>query len=295
MTYALDPTRPVPREVRRVAVKQLTNAIDGLTGQTELGPDEAAHDARKRCKKLRALLRLVRPELPGKLYRAENDALRDAARLLSPVRDARVLLGVLDGLTAETASGPEPYTAFRAGLVQEHRDHHRQVFDGGAVDTVVSALSDVAGRVPGWKVRDRGWKAIEDGVARIYRQGRQEMAAAYDHPTSEAFHEWRKRAKYLRYQLQLVRGAWPEALGALKTVADDLGDLLGDEHDLAVIRARVVDEPSIATKHRLELIELIDCRSDDLRTHARKLGEQLYDDKPADFVRRLGILWRAAA
>jgi hypothetical protein len=100
---------------------------------------------------------------------------------------------------------------------------------------------------------------------------------------------------YLRYQLRLVRRAWPEALGALETVADDLGQLLGDEHDLSVIRARVTDEPSIATKHRLELVELIDLRSDDLRTHARKLGEQLYDDKPADFVRRLGILWRAAA
>jgi hypothetical protein len=80
MTYALDPTRSVPREVRGVAIRQLTNAVDGLTGQTELSQDEAAHDARKRCKKLRALLRLVRAELPAKVYRAENDALRDAAR-----------------------------------------------------------------------------------------------------------------------------------------------------------------------------------------------------------------------
>jgi CHAD domain-containing protein len=169
------------------------------------------------------------------------------------------------------------------------------VFDYGAVDTVVSALSDVAGRVGAWKVRDRGWKAVEDGVARIYRQGRQEMAAAYEHPSSEAFHAWRKRAKYLRYQLRLVRGAWPEALGALETVADDLGELLGDEHDLSVIRARVADEPTIAGKHRLELDELIVRRSDDLRARARTLGEQLYEDKPADFVRRLGLLWRAAA
>jgi CHAD domain-containing protein len=295
MTYALDPTRPVPREVRRVAIRQLSNAIDGLTGRTELNEDEAAHDARKRAKKLRALLRLTRGELPGKVYRAENDALRDAARRLSPVRDAWVLLGVLDKLTRHTASGPEPYGAFRALLVQEHTDHRKEVFDSGAVDEVVSVLGEVAGRVPGWKIRDRGWKAIEDGMARIYKQGRTEMAAAYEHPTSEAFHDWRKRAKYLRYQLKLVRGAWPEALGALEGLADDLGDLLGDEHDLSVLRDRVVDEPSIGPEHRLELIELIDRRREGLRARAAPIGRQLYADKPSEFVHRLGILWRDAA
>ena len=56
------------------------------------------HGARKDLKKTRALLRLVRPALPGKVYRRENRELRDIARALSSTRDADVLVAVVDGL-----------------------------------------------------------------------------------------------------------------------------------------------------------------------------------------------------
>ncbi|HKN40971.1 MAG TPA: CHAD domain-containing protein [Acidimicrobiia bacterium] len=98
MTFTLDPAKPIPKAVRKATEKQLRKIVAALTGQAGLDPDEAAHDARKRAKKLRALLRLVRPELGDDVYRRENRALRDAARRLSPVRDAWVLVETLDGL-----------------------------------------------------------------------------------------------------------------------------------------------------------------------------------------------------
>ena len=63
MAFTLDPSRSIPKAVKKAASKQLRKSVEALTGQTELGPDEAAHDARKRTKKVRALLRLARPEL----------------------------------------------------------------------------------------------------------------------------------------------------------------------------------------------------------------------------------------
>jgi hypothetical protein len=105
MTYALDPEGSVPREVRRVAIRQLTNAIDGLTGQTELG-QEGGPRRPQTMQEAAGAAAPDPPELPAKVYRAENDALRDAARQLSPVRDAWVLLGVLDSLTADGLGSP---------------------------------------------------------------------------------------------------------------------------------------------------------------------------------------------
>lgn len=54
------------------------------------------HQVRKRCKKLRGLIRLVRPEFAD--YSAENAEFRDAARRLSPVPDARAILECYDRL-----------------------------------------------------------------------------------------------------------------------------------------------------------------------------------------------------
>ena len=60
MTFTLDPGRPIPKTVRKATEKQLRKTVEALTGQAGLDPDEAAHDARKRTKKVRALLRLGR-------------------------------------------------------------------------------------------------------------------------------------------------------------------------------------------------------------------------------------------
>jgi len=124
MAFVLAPTRPIPEAVSKAAEKQLRKIVEGLTGETDLGPDDAAHDARKRTKKLRALLRLARPELGDKVYRRENAGLRDAARRLSPVRDAWVLIEALDDVVVppDEHLSPEAVAGFRAVLTGEHRE-----------------------------------------------------------------------------------------------------------------------------------------------------------------------------
>src|SRR2546430_1303607 len=80
----------------RVARGRIRHAL----GQLDDGhdPDKAVHEARKDMKKLRALVRLMRPELGGKAYRRENARFREVARSLSGVRDAKAMLEALDAL-----------------------------------------------------------------------------------------------------------------------------------------------------------------------------------------------------
>lgn len=81
--------------------------------------DDVAHDVRKRCKTVRALLRLIRDEVGKDVYRRENRALRDAARALSPVRDAAVLIQVHDDVVR---AGAMHLSGFRLELVERHQD-----------------------------------------------------------------------------------------------------------------------------------------------------------------------------
>ena len=74
------------KEVRRIARKQVEGALAVLREGDHADP-ETVHELRKHCKKLRALLRLVRPAL-GDVYAVENAHFRDMAQWLSPLRDA---------------------------------------------------------------------------------------------------------------------------------------------------------------------------------------------------------------
>jgi CHAD domain-containing protein len=297
MAFRLDASQPVPVAVREVADQQLRKAIAGLSGEAGLGVDEAAHDTRKRCKKLRALLRLVRPDLGRSAYRKENATLRDAARRLSGVRDAAVLMGTLDRIVEQAGEevSSDSVAGLRAVVAKEHRDRHAELTDGDAAADAVAELDRVAARVSRWPLHDRGWDSLGGGIKAVFKRGRKEMAAAYREGTTERFHEWRKQVKYLRYQLGLLREAWPGVLDAMEATAEQLGDLLGEDHDLAVLRERVLAEPVTGDATEQTLLRLIDRRRQELQDRARPLGERLYADKPSDFADRLGRLWKVAA
>src|SRR3954468_3779501 len=95
MTYSLS-LDDLAASVKRVAGDQLGAAAEGLEQPDD--PVEAVHDARKRLKKTRALLRLARPAMRADAFRAYNRELRDQGRALSGARDADVLVETVDAL-----------------------------------------------------------------------------------------------------------------------------------------------------------------------------------------------------
>ena len=297
MALVLDPGRPIPKAVRKAAEEQLRQSVEGLTGQADLGPDEAAHDARKRTKKVRALLRLARPELGDRVYRRQNRALRDAARLLSPVRDAWVLVEALDDLVTppDEDLSPEAVAGFRAVLTAGHRKLQTGQEEDGALLRAAEAFEKVLAGVSRWPMKDHGWASLDEGVEDVFRRGRQAMDRARRKGRADDFHEWRKQVKYLRHQFGLLREVWPDVLEAMEGTADELGERLGADHDLAVLRERVATEPSLAPNVRKALLRRVDMRRKEHQRQALILGQRLYAEKPAALRQRLGRLWNAAA
>src|SRR5581483_10196931 len=98
MSFTLKSDKSLRKSIRRLSCKQIDGALEDLGGNHAHGQDEAIHDARKRFKKLRAMLRLVRPVVGEEVYRTENTSFRDAARPLTEVRDAKILIETFDDL-----------------------------------------------------------------------------------------------------------------------------------------------------------------------------------------------------
>jgi CHAD domain-containing protein len=297
MSFELKADESLPDGIRRIAKKELEQIREYMEGRTKDSRDDIVHESRKSLKKVRAVLRLVRPAIGGKTYHHENTALRDAARPLTEVRDARILVDTFDKIVKQRGrhARSHSFTAMRKELVRHQRGvRQRVVEDEKAFAVVASAVDRALDRLDDWaKVHDN-WSSVGDGVERVYRRSRQALAAVRRKPTVEYLHEWRKQAKYLRYQLDLLRPLAPKALTPLTKTIDRLGDLLGDDHDLAVLRREVAGDPErFGGPEALEpLLARIDRRRQKLVHHAVTLGRRVFRDPPQTFGRRLRGYWK---
>lgn len=297
MAYRLEHAESLPDGLRRIAAEQLDGAIGALRGETALPRDQAVHDARKRLKKTRAVLRLVREELGEQSYRRQNTRLRDAARRLAGARDAAVLIESLDAVLAAAPPTVGPGLAPVAELLRGRRAAaEARVFEQGDVSAEVAAeLGEARQEVAAWPLgRDR-FRTVAPGLRRAYGRGAERLAEARRDPDAERLHEWRKRVKDLWYHARILEPAWPAGLGPLVAQTDELGDVLGLDHDLAVLRnllleeAQVVEEPGVVDA----AVALIDERRDRLAGAALATGRRLYAERPKAFTRRLGVYWEA--
>jgi len=76
---------------------------------------------------------------------------------------------------------------------------------------------------------------------------------------------------------------------------DELGEALGQDHDLSVLRNTILsemDRPIRATTLQA-LLELIEERQEQLRVRAEGIGRRIYVERPRDFTRRLCGYWEA--
>jgi CHAD domain-containing protein len=295
-SFRIDPGEPVPDEVRRVARGRIDHALDELRGNSESSRAEAVHEARKDMKKLRALLRLVRGELGDDLYAHENACFRDTARQLSGVRDADVMILTLADLERRFGELPGAARRLRPALVA----HRFRVSAGSmrpGVQSAIDTLVEARERVADWPLDTDGFEAFEEGLGRIYRQGRKAFGRAQELPSPEHMHEWRKRAKDLWYHLTLLEEAWKPVMSALADEAHELTDRLGDEHDVSVL-VEWAHRHASALNGADPILRGFDVigasRRRELQQEAFTYGGRLYADKPSRFVSRVEGWWEAS-
>lgn len=268
--------------LRRIGGEQLEQAIASVDEDGALEP--RVHDVRKRMKKLRGLIRLVRPVFPD--YQMENAHFRDTARSISGLRDAQVLGETLDTLLErhDDALDTQAFAEFRARIAASARD------GSGDIDLapVREALERARDRATGWTLHDTGWDAVAGGLTRTYRRARKGRKARED----ADLHDWRKRLKYHWYHVRLLRDIWPDEMEAREAAANDAGELMGQYQDLVVLEAEVERGPLSDEAARI-LRGLIEQRKAERLDATREIAARLLADKPKALVARWGELWKA--
>ena len=275
------------REARRILCVHVARAVRKVRGSD--ASDADIHTARKRIKNARAILRLLQRVLPAAAYRGADRSLRDAARPLSAARDAKVLVEGFDALAQRYGAGAQLAGGrrLRRALVQARARARRQVAgaDSGAARSR-KLLRRVAAAAEKWPLAAGGWQSLAHGAVRRYTQARATSHKVRRAPTVEKLHHWRKRAKQLCYQLELLAPVCPPAIRRLAAQLRTLSDELGDDHDLAVLRAAVAAlAPGLMSAADLRtLVRLIERARGRLQRAALARGARLFRLTPARFA-----------
>ena len=295
--------------ILRTRNERLDKAIAALQQKPEPSV-EAIHDARREFKRLRSLVRLARGSMDRLIRVREDQALCNAGRALAPRRDAAALLETVEKMFGTLM--PEDRKSRRISaegqkllqqICAELRDHARHGLGSTEIKATIKLLRDMKRRA--WlpsSPAPEDWDAIVGkGLRRTYRQGRALFAVSNSvgllNASDELWHETRKRAKTLGYQLRFLRKIWPGTLNAIAEQLEELSERLGEDHDLALVRLRLTRialpetnfEPFSAA--RLNLIRTIDRRRRRLQTEALRRSRLIYLEQPRRFLKRIHCYW----
>jgi CHAD domain-containing protein len=288
MAYRFKIEESLEKGFRRVARLQIARALQELDGSVDVA--KHVHESRKAIKRLRALLRLVRPAIGDKAFKARTAALRDVALALSAHRDHSILDETITKL--ERHAGNE-HGALLAEVRRLAAPAHAS---GGDLDaTTVGALRDSlvreGQRLDKLKFKSAAGTTFAPGLQHSYERGRTALSKACKKPSDLSFHDLRKASQWHWRHMALLSRAWPEYFEVRVAAARELSQILGDDHDLAVLSAAA--KHVLAGPERAQIEQLIRDRQEALRREAHPRAQRLFAERPRDFVSRISFYWEA--
>jgi CHAD domain-containing protein len=266
------------------AVGLLRGHVVAALAQLASGRPSAAkiHAARKELKRARATLRLMREAIAPNQYNDEDAELRRAAQMLNDVRDAEVLLHAFARLRSSLKKA-RPHANLQPlhKLLREERQR-------ATAANLKQQLPDARAVLMQARRRTREWSVANDidllttGMQRTYRKGRLCYRAACQSPSDDRLHAWRRQVKYCAYQLEALGSIGSAKAAKRLHSCVRLADLLGKDHDLAMLHERVATADLDASS-ALGCANAIRRRRAGLQRKAFELGARLYRAKPRKF------------
>lgn len=313
MAFRFEPRETLLTGIKRLARERIASVVKLLSRESPPSA-ESIHEARKHLKSIRAVLRLARGAVGEEIRRSENLFFRDAGRSLSEARDPQAMLETLDRLEKpshnNSGSSAPGQNMMQTLLNEVRREIEQNISDDFPHEKVVSLvreLRDAKRRTTLWfqgtvlQPANEWELLVGTGLRQTYRKARnivsQIQSEGHGAFHDESWHELRKCAKALGYQLRLLKPIWPATIASLVDEIDQLTSLLGDANDLAVLRRRLINSETSASNQsqsdrtRRNLIRLIDRRKKVLRSKAFKYARIIYSERPRRFERRLAAYW----
>jgi CHAD domain-containing protein len=272
------------REGLLTAFSRILGAAKRCSRAAAADPVAAVHEYRKAIRRARAVVSLLRPALGRTAASGLRGELRRAFGETGPLRDADILLATLRSLPAEDSE--------RAPIVDALEDERRIRGDAPATAEVLRRGARILAPLPSaLRVTIPGSFSVPDlerGLARSVRRTRKALERAVATGLDADFHEWRKRAKELRYQVELLASTGSPELKKREKALGNLAQDLGEVTDLIVLRADLArrrQQGAIPATPALD-----ECLDRETRSRSGQLlsrGQETFTETPREFARRV--------
>ncbi|MDR8390449.1 CHAD domain-containing protein [Aliifodinibius sp. S!AR15-10] len=295
MSIQLHYTEDLSQGVKRLMIQECNKALDYLDNASgEEQRHEAVHEARKAFKKNRACLRLVRDQID--YYEEENAWFRDRGREISDIRDATSSLEVLERLQEQFDSHlyENAFNAIEKQLRSYRKELAKKVFNQEKrLESIQEALKKKLETIPCWPLKIQSFDELRPSIKRTYKRGCKGLQRSLEQGNVEDFHEWRKRAKYLRYQIDVLNRIWPPVLETLEDELHAVTDFIGTLNDLDTLQHIIqkMDRPFDNREEEMMFNALLEKQQCIMKEHALLKGRKFYCDSPSDFCDRLEVYW----
>jgi CHAD domain-containing protein len=291
--FRLKSGQAVSNEVRRIVLQQLDRAASELTSIGDPESDESIHDARRRVKKIRAIIRLVRPVL-GKAERIDPN-MKKVSKLLAPVADGQGVIDTLNQLLRRyrTVLPRKTAAAIRSDLVARGRRIDMEAQRNRVLQEARKTLKAERERVKRWRLPVDGFRAVAPGLKNSVKSARTAMMDAWLHPTAERHHTWRRHVKNHWFHVRLLSARCGDQLQPYQRQLEALDGILGEFHNLVLLHEVLVSDSSLSGSEIARCIRIVDRYQHELRRNAQVLGIRIYSETPRRFVRRVKDLWRS--
>lgn len=297
MTLSLRHRESVRAAIRRIVRKRIGYAVELICAGPDRNSGERVHEARKQLKQVRALLRLIRPEAGRKRSSRVDRRLRQVTRALSAIRDATVLLETLLEMRRPADLPRASLARLRSTLeVRQKRTYAYNLATLRHRERLSGALRKAGGQVMGWSSIHKGWQAIGPGLRKVYGSARAAAAAAARVKVSddETLHEARKRAKDLLHVLEFLRRIQPRDMEGQIRIFHQLTDLLGKDHDLAVLQVTAGGplRRQLTSPELRRLLTAVAKRRRSLQHRSFAICRSVYASGEVAFERKIHGYWR---
>ncbi|MGN6583125.1 MAG: CHAD domain-containing protein [Rhizobiaceae bacterium] len=299
MSYRIDPRAPLAPEIRRIGVEQIHEAIS-ILDEGRAKSDGDAHEARKRFKRLRGLLRLI-DDAAQDFRTQEEHRIKEIADSLSAIRDATAIVEAIDRFArdVEEPKSIERLLRLRRGLLaRRDRIMSKQGSLGAKIGEAIDGLHLAEKAFEGLSlpsVPDEAAALLAKSVEKTVRRARTALRKASRKGRDEDFHELRKSVKYHEMHLQLLDDAWPMVLKERWKKTEKLGDRLGDLHDIPML-AETIEKEKIGDKADRKFVSKM------MRKSHKKLiaecledADRLFQARPEEIARDIAIHYALAS
>ena len=274
-SFAFQPDENIERGFVRV-LGQLALQARRLTQPAHGKISESIHDTRVLIKWLRALLWFAGPAFSSSEMNRAKSHLRRASHLLAAQRELVVMRSVLIRLAQKSENSAYRKALARIANAEDSQQANTEKPDQSLRQAMAILLATIRQFERRAKIKSR-WPSCSDRLAQAFLALHKSGKEALNSDDAVQFHDWRKKAKRLLYQLQLTQAVPGKRMTRTIKRVDTLQEKLGDYHDCVIAQDRLrknlpFEVPPRVVRRTVDLLEL---RKRHLRKEARQIARHI--------------------